>query len=215
MPKKNKAACKLNKKEYLKAIARETARMSYPGRTSGTLLRNNSNLHPEKAKHAIEEFFVSKFPIGKLWDRQVKRSGYEKWHKQQVEALSGVIKKYEKKRENAYCAISAKLLNTFMHQLMKYKKFRYLYEELHLPLDTQAFDSLVAKLKEIGKKPQMDKLRDLVNRYKKKAFTVNSNDYYETQKQLNCLKKYLNKVLKSEGVKLESRVDLNCTLWAK
>lgn len=101
-----------------------------------------------------------------------------------------------------------------MHQLMKYEKFRYLYQELHLPLDTQAFDNLVAKLEEIGKKPQMGKLRKLVNRYKKKAFTVTSGDYYEIQKQLNCLKKYLNKSLKSEGVKLESRVDLNCILWA-
>lgn len=99
MPKKNKAVCNLTKKEYLKTIARETARMSYPGRTSGTLLRNNSNLHPEKAKDAIEKFFVSKFPIRKLWDRQVKRSGYKKWHKQQVKALSGVIKKYKKTKE--------------------------------------------------------------------------------------------------------------------
>ncbi len=211
MPKKNKSAFNLTKTEYLRAIARETAKMSYPGGMSGRLLRNNKK---NRAKDAIEEFFVSNFPIENLWDEKVKCRGYKKWHKQQVEALSGVIKKYKKnKRENTYFAISVKLVDTFMHQLMKYEEFRYLYKELHLPLDTQAFDNLVAKLEEIGEKPQMGELRKLVNRYKKKAFTINSDDYIEIQKGLLELVKIWNKGLSEFEIK--ARIELNCLLWAK
>ncbi len=213
MANRDKSLLSLNKSEYLKAIARETARMSYPGRTSGSILRNKKR---NKVKDAIEDFFVSKFPIEILWggDEKAKGDGYERWHKQQVESLSKVIKEFEKSNSNnTYFAISAKLLDTFMHQLMKYEKFRYLYKELHLPLDNQAFFNLAVKLNEIEEKPQMCGLRGLVNKYKNKAFTINSDDYYEIQKKLDGLESCFKETLKEEGVMLKSRVDLNCILW--
>ena len=109
---------KLTKSEFLKQIAVETAKMSYPGGMS----RGISPIVKAGTKAALQEYFENTFPIGKLWDEQLNE--FNDWHKERVEEISKrLAHKYYSKNRSAN-AISAKFLNTFMHQLMKYKKFR-------------------------------------------------------------------------------------------
>ena len=177
-----------------------------------------SIIYAKVNKSKVERYFQSKFPIESLWNRSLTNGNtFDEWHKKRVEDLDKIIKNHINQPKNgtkrvAY-AISAKLLNTFMHQLMKYKEFRYLYKYLHLPLDGQVFKNLARELKEIENPQSLKELRDLAQEYKNQAYTLNYDKYKKIQEKLNCLQKYLNKVLKSEGIKLESRVELNCILW--
>ncbi|GAI77068.1 unnamed protein product, partial [marine sediment metagenome] len=178
--------------------------------------RKGKQIVVKGTKKAVEEYFANEFQIEDLWDKKKRQKNYDQWHKCQVKKLSEkVVQKKKGNRENKDDAISAKLLDTFMHQLMKYKEFRYLYKYLHLPLDGQVFKNLARELKEIENPQSLKELQDLAQEYENQAYTLNYAKYKKIQEKLNCLQKYLNKVLKSERVKLESRVELNCILWSK
>ena len=207
MPKKNKSAFNLTKKDYLKAIAREAAKMSYPGAMS--MQPKGEQIVVKDTKKAVEEYFANEFQIEDLWDKKKRQKNYDQWHKCQTKNISKTVVRTKcGDKKNNPDAVSAKFLNTFMHQLMKYKEFRYLYKYLHLPLDGQVFKNLARELKEIENPQLLKELRDLAQEYKNQAYTLNYDKYKKIQEKLNCLQKYLNKVLKSEGIKLESQ------LWA-
>ena len=75
---------------------------------------------------------------------QKQIANYDGWHITRVNCLSQVIEdgNYRQDNNDTSLALSAKLVNTFMHQLMKYDRFRYLYRGLHLPLDRTVFQRL-------------------------------------------------------------------------
>ncbi len=212
MPKKNKSVFNLTKTDYLKAIARETAQMSYPGSMSRQ--RKGKQIVVKGTKKAVEEYFANEFQIEDLWDKKKRQKNYDQWHKCQVKKLSEkVVQKKKGNRENKDDAISAKFLDTFMHQLMKYGQFRWLYEDLHLPLDQRVFERL-AKLQVVEGDESLKNLKETAKNYMGRPYQIDYPNYKKIQKQLSGLKSYFSKTLQNGGAKLESRVELNCILWA-
>ncbi|MFH1371227.1 MAG: hypothetical protein ABII09_08090 [Planctomycetota bacterium] len=187
---------KLSKREYLEAIAKETAKMSYPGHMNPIV--------EEGTKVKLEEYFVSNFPIEELWDgKSIAYTDYEKWHEKQTKMISeNVVRDMLKEKEEPYHkdAVSAKFLNTFMHQLMKREKFRGLYKHLHLTLDNGV-------LKKECVRQRLES--NITNAYK-----MNYETYKSIQEGLRDVLKDYNKKLEGTGIKLRSRIDLNAVLWA-
>lgn len=192
MAKKSTGSRKLSKKEYFKAIARETAKMSWPG---------HMNMVDAGTKAELETLFVDTFPVEDLWNGKSVASytEYDRWHKEQTQNISKhVVENKLKKKQYSADAVSAKFLNTFMHQLMKYGEFRGLYKYLHLPLDSKVLSLLNKKL----------------NRSNECAYTMDYQTYADIQKELlKVLEKY-NKELEGTGIELRSRIDINAILWA-
>lgn len=212
MANRDKSLLSLNKSKYLKAIARETARMSYPGAMS--MQPKGKQIVISGTKKDLEKYFEENFQ--KLWDKKFKtQQAYDGWHKRWTEKIAKeVIRSKHGNKKNNNDAISAKFLDTFMHQLIKCERFRYLHKYLHLPLDGQVFKKLAQELDGIENPQSLKKLQDIAQEYKNHAYRLDYKVYQEIQKKLDVLKKYLNNVLKSKGMKLKSRVDLNCILWA-
>ncbi len=105
-----------SRKQFLKAVAQETARMSYPGRMGGVVKAGT--------KKAVEKYFVNHFPIADVWNEagRVARK-FDRWHKKRVRELGGRMERRGliKKKSDRGQALAAKFLNTYMHQLMKYE----------------------------------------------------------------------------------------------
>ena len=202
MAKNKDQKIKLTKSEFLKQIAVETAKMSYPGSMS----RGISPIVKAGTKAALQEYFENTFPIDKLWDEQLNE--FNDWHKERVEEISKrLAHKYYSKDRSAN-AISAKFLNTFMHQLMKYEKFRYLYKKLHLPLDTQVFNKLSGGLN--GLVP--DSLKNFTT--DNNAYAIDYKQYTKVQEHLeNLWKDYNKNNFLPKECKLQARIELNCVLW--
>ena len=133
--------------------------------------------------------------------------------KKRVAHLSKVIKKgnYRQDENDTSFALSAKLVNTFMHQLMKYEQFRYLYEQLHLPLDKSVFVS-ICKIIPKHDRTEFSCLRKLAFRWKNCPCQFNKKDYTKIQSELSRLVEYYNKTVLTEN-QICSRIDLNCLLW--
>jgi hypothetical protein len=127
--------------QWLQQIARETARMSYPGSMS----RGQKPIVVGKTKAKLEDYFANEFPLRDLWEKSSQRAkDYDSWHKAQSVALGDYLARegHLGNSSNDKRVVAAKFLNTFMHQLMKYEPFPPLWERLHLPLDARVFDSL-------------------------------------------------------------------------
>lgn len=124
--------------ELLERVARETARMSYPGSMS----RGNAPVVLKGTKAVLEDFFAVRFPLRDVWlsSHQVA-DRYEDWHQTRTEEIAKALDASITKRPNPM-AVAAKFLNTFMHQLMKYEPCRALWPKLHLPLDVRVFANL-------------------------------------------------------------------------
>lgn len=184
--------------EYLRAIACETARMSFPGRMGGIVASG--------AKRAVEMYFIEKFPINDIWNSSsnVARN-YNSWHRLRVQEMSIILNSggYVKDRNNNAEAISAKFLNTFMHQLMKYESCRQLWGELHLPLDRRVFASLLSLRSEV--------LRAIKNIIIKPPYSITYDEYFAIQDSLSKLVAELNS-RPDVQYKLTSRIELNL-LW--
>lgn len=192
-------------KEYLEAVATETARMSYPGRMSPILHGG--------AKAKAEEYFKKKFPIAEVWGktRAVARS-FDKWHSQWTKELAHALeKKVDKRRGYKPKAVATKLINTFLHQLMKYKRCQPLYKKLHLPLDEEVFKAL----RRIWNKDRPETLRPIEKFFRGKGsrspYKLEYAEYKKIQEALGWL------VVKSRvsRKKLNSRIELNALLWAQ
>lgn len=119
-------------------VARETARMSYPGSMS----RGNTPVVRKGTKVALEEHFATKFPLREVWlSASQVADRYEDWHQTRTGEIAKALEAHIPKRNNTM-AVAAKFLNTFMHQLMKYEPCRALWPKLHLPLDARVFGAL-------------------------------------------------------------------------
>lgn len=186
-------------------IARETARMSYPGSMS----RGTSPVVKEGTKKAVEDFFVTKFPWKALWANAISIAGtYDTWHDQIAQDFSLYLQQCQclaNPRNQPY-AVATKFLNTFMHQLMKYDQFRPVWGQLHLPLDArviQSFHLLTADL------PRSTALPSIIHRVgHSTAYAILPNDYIFIQGQLWNLITELNG---RSGVAFQviSRIELN------
>jgi len=192
------------RKEFLKAVAQETARMSFPGRMGGVVKAGT--------KKAVEEYFVNRFPIEEIWNGapQVAQQ-FDGWHRKRVRELGKHIQSqgWIKKRRDRGEAVAAKFLNTYLHQLMKYQPCRPLWNQLHLPLDRR----ILAALERLKRGTESQALERVVGILRKPPYSITHAEYLKVQRALLNLLVELNSRPRSE-VKLKSRIELNL-LWAE
>ncbi len=189
-------------KDYLKCLARETARMSYPGHMSPVVGTGT--------KKAVEKYFADRFPMEAVWRNsgQIARK-FDKWHKERVLELAKCVGGYKKREIDSSEAIAAKFLNTFLYQLMKHGPCQPLRSRLHLPIDRRVLGEL-NRLKHLPRGHALTKLeKDL----EKRPYALTYSKYFEIQTVLTEFIKDLNRRPNCEK-KLESRIELNL-LWAK
>jgi len=195
------------RKEFLKAVAQETARMSFPGRMGGVVRAGT--------KKAVEEYFVHRFPIEEIWDGapQVAQR-FDGWHRKWVRELGrhmvsrGLIKKRKDRGE----AVAAKFLNTYLHQLMKYQPCRPLWNQLHLPLDSRILEALW-RLRQDTQSRALEQVEEILRSLRKRPYSATYSQYLRVQRALLNLLAELNGRPRNE-VKLKSRIELNL-LWAE
>lgn len=193
----------LKQTDLLRLIARETAKMSYPGGMS----RGKSQVVKGETKDRLERYFADHFPLREVWSNAAAIAGvYDRWHARQATAIADFLVRDRRLGHpgNTPFVVAAKFLDTFMHQLMKYEWARPLWPALHLPLDSQIFyafacsDSLVlAKINaRIGER---------------RAYAISREDYQFIQ---NTLWEYLGELNRRDGAEFQvcSRIELNY-LW--
>jgi hypothetical protein len=191
----------IDERELLKRIAAETARMATPGSFYGRVLAEKGT------RDQVEDYFVQRFPLSDLYNRAVTGAEYPQLHQEAIKSLStlveGRIKQLPGHNRRLAFPISAKLVDTFMHQLMKYEQFRYLYRALFLPLDRRVLTSISKRSIDGIKIP--DELSDLGKRYRNDAYSIPKNYYNRIQEGLLTLLPHFEQ--------LEARIELNCVLW--
>jgi len=190
----------MNELQFLQHVVSETARMSYPGRFGGKLRA--------RAKSAIQGHFEERYPV--MLRAQI--NNYDRWHRNRVVCISRVIEEGNYKQDNndTYFALSAKLLNTFMHQLIKYDRFRYLYKSLHLPLDRTVFHCLC---KVENDHNELRHLRELIEPLAMYAYRFDAETYTQIQEELWQVVNHFNTNVLPKNCQIYSRIDLNCLLW--
>lgn len=190
--------------EWIELVGRETAKISWPGRMSG----GRRPLLKAKAKVCVETFFAGDFRLGDLLANKLRsQQCFDRGHWDRVERLAGRLAEFNATRENQPSAISAKLVNTFFHQLMKYEDFRYLWRFLHLPLDGQIFSELVKKKWDFKNKASISEI------IRKPPYTINEEEYHSVQTSLWSLVKWINDTCLWNR-QLTSRIELNL-LWIR
>ena len=108
--------------------------------------------------------------------------------------------------ENSAHAVAAKFLDTFMHQLMKWEQFRYLWRALYLPLDRRVCARLRA-LPDLAAARRIDEaLGD------RSPYALSYTQYCGVQDLIWQLVEDLNARGGAE-LRLTSRIELN-VLWA-
>ncbi len=196
----------VSKKQFLQAVARETARMSYPGRMGGVVRAGT--------KKAVEKYFVKRFPMADVWNNptQIARR-FDRWHGERVRELGRRIsKRIKRKGTDRGQAVAAKFLNTYLHQLMKYKRCSPLWEQLHLPLDRRTIEALESLKRDTGSRA-LEQANETLLKAQKAPYSIRYAEYLKMQRALLDLLGELNRRPQSE-VKLKSRIELNL-LWAE
>ena len=193
-----------SREQLLKAVAQETARMSYPGRMGGVVMSGT--------KKVVEDYFVADFPIQDIWNKAglISRT-FDRWHEKRVHELGRRIRQggLIKKKTDLGEAVAAKFLNTYMHQLMKYEQCRLLWDELHLPLDKRILVAL-SRLQR-GMKSSALKRVSLILR--KSPYSLTYDEYIQVQRALSDFITELNGRPRCQ-IRLRSRIELNL-LWAE
>lgn len=188
---------------YLERVARETAKMSWPGQMHPILHANT--------KKSVEDYFSTIFVshLKRVWTDEytTSRLAYDDWYKQRAYELGKFLERGKHvKRNYRDTAVACKLLNTFMHQLMKYEKCRILWRDLHLVLDGRLFRKL------LGLSGEYDSLRPVASILKDNPYKITYGSYSRLQSQLWAFIEQLNQRANAE-YKLRSRIELN-VLWA-
>jgi hypothetical protein len=185
--------------ELFEHVARETARMSYPGSMS----RGNTPVVHKGTKATLEEYFATKFPLREVWlSASQVADRYEEWHQTRTAEIAKAIETHVSKRNNPM-AVAAKFLNTFMHQLMKYEPCRALWPALHLPLDARVFAAL-AQLQS----PSLSGVQPL---FSQSPYSLPYVAHLDIQRALGDFLQELNARPRAE-FKIGSRIELNW-LW--
>lgn len=189
----------LTRSEFLKNIAVETARMSYPGSMS----RGKRPVVSKGTKATLERFFRDEFPMNDVWGKAATiAADYDGWHRDLVNGIATCIEPHVS-AHNVGQSVAAKFLNTFMHQLMKYESARPLFNCLHLPLDARVF----SKLRRI-RSPSLMPLR---NTFAGSPYSLPYERHEIVQDALWPFLDDLNS-RRGAGFQLTSRIDLNW-LW--
>jgi hypothetical protein len=185
--------------ELCERIARETARMSYPGSMS----RGKRPIVRAGTKATLEAYFTTKFPSREVWlSASEVADRFEDWHQTRTEEIAKAIGTHVSKRNNPD-AVAAKFLNTFLHQLMKYEPCRALWPRLHLPLDAQVFAALAPM-----RAPSLCGLRPL---FSKSPYSLPYPKHLDIQRALLNFIRELNARPHAE-FEIRSRIELNW-LW--
>ena len=187
--------------DYLPLVVRETARLSYPG----AMGRGANHVLIAGAKHAVEEWFVRCFPIAAVWNNaEAIAEGYAGWHKKQTRGMAvQVIDQHMGNPANQSQTIAAKILDTFMHQLMKYGPCRALWKQLHLPLDNNVFKGL--------RHHHPEALHAVDGLFRLPPYSISYQQYRQVQAALWGFVDELNNRRGAE-VQFHSRIELNW-LW--
>ncbi len=192
--------------DYLKFIATETARMAWPG----SMMRGRHQILKKEAKKKTETFFAEEFPIRALWDNlAVVADDYRNWHRKVCRDLARWLVKHKRMgaEGNIPEAVAAKLLDTFMHQLMKTERFRVLWPELYLPLDRRVFAVLHSPDIELDGK---DRINEIL---RKSPYSISRKEYETVQESLlSLLALQKSKTSFRREDLWTSRIELNC-LW--
>jgi hypothetical protein len=187
------------KTELFDKIARETARMSYPGSMS----RGTKPVVAKGTKKTLEEYFAIDFPLPQVWHQSSEIAiQFDQWHTTRVDEIARAIQALVS-THNEPRSVAAKFLNTFMHQLMKYEPCRPLLPVLHLPLDARVFATL-SKLHVKSLAP----VQDLLSR---SPYSLPYEDHIQVQRALLAFVNELNARPETE-FKIHSRIELNW-LW--
>ena len=187
--------------DYFRRLARETARISYPGGMSGRVVDKNT-------KTAVEGYFVNDFHIEYLWLQAgavAERS--DDWHKERTDGLCKYIGL--QKETNQREAVAAKFIDTFMHQLMKYEDFRPLYSKLHLALDGVVFKAL-SRYAHLSEYPSLHPVQSI---FQMQPYSIKYAEYERVQSALAQLVVELNDRADC-NYRLRGRIDLNALIWA-
>jgi hypothetical protein len=197
--------------DYLERVARETAKMSWPGQMSPILHAST--------KGAVEGYFATSFlsEIQNLWDKPAAisdQAAFDDWHRRQVYRLGDFLQqgnhiKHERDgmpTDYISMAIACKLLNTFMHQLMKYQGFRALWKYLHLVLDDVAFSRLSSL-----RYKSLSSVREILKN--DNPYKIPYEKYALVQQQLLELVLEFNQQPNAQ-YRITSRIELNAALWA-
>jgi hypothetical protein len=186
----------LTKKQLLKQIACETARMSYPGSMS----RGAKQVVKLGTKLRIENYFVNRFPLAALYaDVDQVAHNYDTWHEEQTQALGRLLLDHNclGNPENNAFAVGAKFINTFMHQLMKYSQFRPLWAELHLPLDARVFQSFA----KITDSPAIIRIKERIGA--RSAYALSYDDYKFVQ---DVLREFISELNRRPGMEFHNGI---------
>ena len=187
------------KVEFFEKIARETARMSYPGSMS----RGNKPVVAKGTKKVLEEYFATHFPLAEVWNQSSEIAPqFDQWHTGRVNEIAEAIKLLVS-THNKPMSVAAKFLNTFMHQLMKYDPCRSLHPMLHLPLDSRVFATL--------SKLHSQSLSPVQNILSCSPYSLPYEDHIKVQRALLDFMNELNARPKAE-FKIKSRIEMNW-LW--
>lgn len=184
------------KKEWLRQIAIETARMSYPSAMS----RGKRPVVKKATKSRLEEYFSKSFARNDFW-KGADRS-YDDWHYARSQAIGNAIRDCTHKGRNP-CVVAAKFLDTFMHQLMKYGRWRGHWQDLHLPIDSKVFSSLRGL-----KEPAFEAVQ---GHFFSSPYDLRYDQYLAIQEALWDFVKALNS-RRDPNVTITSRIELNW-LW--
>jgi hypothetical protein len=203
----------ISKNQYLTAIARETAKLSYPGSMS----RGEKQILTKGAKRGIEKFFTGDtFGFNDLWDNvENVKLQYADWHKKSVQALGKFLETNSLlgNRDNNAEAISSKLIDTYMYQSMKSEKFRLLRDKLHLPLDRIIISTLLKFKESLPLEVNL-----ILTKYKNHPYQFPYTEYMGIQEALFLLIRKINDELTQQpdgkSRQLTSRIELNL-LWAE
>jgi hypothetical protein len=189
----------LTNTELLVLIARETARMSYPGSMS----RGKKPVVRVGTKHSLEDYFATRFPMLEAWSQALNvAENFEAWHQVRVQEIASAIANNVSPHNNS-SSVAAKFLNTFLHQLMKYENCRSLWPHLHLPLDRRVFGTLC--------RLDSQALADVLQHFKSSPYALPYITHLEIQSALYVFMQELNTRPGAE-FQLRSRIELNW-LW--
>lgn len=185
--------------EHFEKIARETARMSYPGSMS----RGTKPVVAKGTKKALEEYFAVDFPLPQVWCQSSDIAiQFDQWHTTRVDEIARTIQLWIS-THNEPRSVAAKFLNTFMHQLMKYEPCRPLLPVLHLPLDARVFATL--------SKLHAQSLAPIQNLLSCSPYSLPYEDHIQVQRALLAFVNELNARPETEFI-IRARIELNW-LW--
>lgn len=185
--------------ERLEAMARETARMSYPSSMS----RGRRPLVKSGTKKAVEEFFVNCSLLHQMLAGEIEALEYDRWHQQVSEKMVEQLG-HKSRRSSCRVGVANKLVDTFMHQAMKYGDVRHLWPRLHLPLDRIVMNRL--------RMEEAKALKPIQAQLGGSAYELSYQEYQTVQSALDAWRKELN-ARPDMGFKLTSRIELNW-IWA-